>query len=120
MEKSEALSDNFMQKLESKYPAEMSTVNDISQLYDNILHSSIHWNTTINSPVSVAFNSSPLTYNNDGNTYNHRDKREASTINGSLHKAHHKEHSVIEDIAHGFHKASITILAILVVEVYVK
>lgn len=108
-----------MYKMESRYPAEMNTVNDISQLYDNILHSTIHWNTTIDNTVSIAINTSLLTYNNDGNTYSHRDKREVSTNNeGSHHKIHHKEHSVVEDIAHGFHKASITILAILVIEVY--
>lgn len=109
-----------MSKMESKYPVEMNTVNDISQLYDNILHSTIHWNTTIDSPVSVAINTSLLTYNNDMDTYHHRDKRAASTNEVSYDRKHHMEHSVIEDIAHGFHKASITILAILVVEVYRK
>jgi len=34
-----------------------------------------------------------------------------------LHREHHRKHSVWEDIAHGLHKASITILGILFVEV---
>ncbi|XP_060074492.1 uncharacterized protein LOC132554200 [Ylistrum balloti] len=41
--------------------------------------------------------------------------------NGSAHHEHHEHgHSIEEDIAHGFHKASIAILAILVVETMMK
>jgi hypothetical protein len=35
------------------------------------------------------------------------------------HDTHHREHSVLENVAHGMHKASITILGILFVEVYI-
>lgn len=118
LEKSENLSSNFMFRMESKYPVELAAVEDISQLYDNILLSSIHWNISNDNLVYFTMNVSDI-------EYHHRTRRSASKSGNKLsmntsNMHHHKEHSLEEDIAHGFHKASITILAILVLETIFK
>ncbi|XP_076113549.1 uncharacterized protein LOC143081694 isoform X1 [Mytilus galloprovincialis] len=127
LEKSENISDSFMYKMETKYPIDLRGIDDISDLYDKIIHSTIHWNTSeVNMKTSYA-NDKNLTYltlaGNDSLNIRYKrrtvkDSQKASNTN--RRKKRHKEHTIEEDIAHGFHKASITILAILVVETGLK
>ena len=109
LEKSDISSQGFIDKMEAKYPDVLfdNTIDHIDHLYDSIHQADCMWNST-------------------ADRITHRKRRSGDTTSGigdedviaddaRLNSAH--AHSVWEDIAHGLHKASIAILAILFLEV---
>lgn len=108
--------------MSTKYPSDIKGVDEIEELYTKILDSTIQWNDT------QAYTSDQIVlsdFTQNGSTYSYRQKRDAvterpstsKTITIDRKKKKKRKHTIEEDIAHGFHKTSITILAILVIEV---
>ncbi|KAH3877115.1 uncharacterized protein LOC127865313 [Dreissena polymorpha] len=115
-------SDDFIASMKLLYPYRLSYLesDDIEGLEREISIGHITWNASADSILN----------------FNHRRKRRGSLDsngtsnisnedhgNKTFHKgqtSRHHGHSIEEDIAHGLHKASITILGILCVEVLFK
>ncbi|XP_060074503.1 uncharacterized protein LOC132554210 [Ylistrum balloti] len=126
LDTSDKQSQQFQSAIEEKYP-DVPPVYDIKQLYEELLLADISWkNKEVNNGSHAA-----LHYHKKRDiTHSNGDQpKYLKTAHGSNHgndsdsheQGHgHHEHSIIEDIAHGLHKASITILAILVVETGIK
>lgn len=107
------------------YPHEISFIqdNDISRLYYELLHARVAWD---EHPPMIAGNST----NQNSSSHSVHKRASGSMVavsdghgdagsNSSDHGYHepHHGHTIEEDLAHAFHKASVTILAILAAEV---
>lgn len=145
MEKSEASQTVFLDGMKTKYPVILHdyTYYDIDKLYSKVMRSDIQWNQT---DIDLHHNPAYITHDDRTTTPESRRRRDAAHTNvhndneaesktGSEIEISHiddeygdhsddhdddhgeHEHSFEEDLGHGFHKASITILGILVIEV---
>ena len=121
--------------MESRYPEHISgyDIEHMEQLYDKIYLADCQWNTSFDSHHIVqeqVHSTRPRrsSVHHKGRviepevTYFSMAKANITSDNASMHLDTHHEyyahtHSIWEEIAHGLHKASITILGILVIEV---
>ncbi|XP_069133434.1 uncharacterized protein [Argopecten irradians] len=132
LDKSDKQSQHFMDAIEEKYP-DVPPVHDIDSLYSRLIHANISWgNQSVGSNSSVTLRhhrkrnlASQHGYvfeNQKGLNVTIKKINEAQLQNAHApavkNDPHH--HSIEEEVAHGLHKASITILAILVIETGIK
>lgn len=146
LESSESVTNNFIIDMKAIHPMELVVVEipDVKPLYSKLLHAHIDWShSETNKLPSAGFNCSPelTTISHQGTSLHEAStphtigKRSANVhtdtqINGTdneheigIKEDHHDEHegdhahSFEEELAHAFHKASISILAILAAEV---
>lgn len=145
LEESEASQTVFLNGMKTKYPVILHdyTYYDIDKLYGKVLKSEVLWNQSDSShrhkPAYIAHDDKTTTPESrrrrDAAAYTEvhgSDKDDVGTgadieishiddghddddDHGDGHEEH--GHSFEEDLGHGFHKASITILGILVIEV---
>lgn len=128
LHKTEEVSGEFVHKMKEHYPNQLHdyTVNTVDLLYEKILSAECTWSNDQG--------------HSNGHSYGVHVKRDVvntvahnavETLLGNTthsadshaHVGHgdgHHGHSIWEDIAHGLHKASITLLAMLVFETLVK
>lgn len=117
----ESKAQSFIDEMQAKYPARLNgyAVGTIDRLYGEVYKADCSWDNDIsgnqqsqNRTAREADQSGDTEGTDDsGYTRSGRYRRAASDSGGE------KSHSVLEDIAHAFHKASIAILGILFVEV---
>ncbi|KAL4225352.1 Voltage-gated hydrogen channel 1 [Mactra antiquata] len=141
-------SDKFVGSMKGLYPQELNAVSSIEHLEHELLLATITWNHYGNSKDAYTGNNNGNHSNFDNNHSNpmtttlvphdistHVRRRRASTdehnndtgsygndtaSHGSSYHGDHHAHSIEEEIAHGLHKASISILGILVLETFLK
>ena len=136
IKKSDASSVNFIQQMEYRYPEHIYgyDIEHMEQLYDKIYLANCHWNKTI-IEIETLLQPQDQTFRPRRRSDNYSDlvnkpevayssTSKQNSTNGSStssqyspHVYYTHTHSIWEEIAHGLHKASITILGILVVEV---
>ena len=91
--------------------------SDMTQNSSHTKHSAIHTEQTANHTEHSAIHTEQ-TANHTEHSKNHTENSTNHTEHFlGDHEDHHREHSIWEHVAHGMHKASITILGILFVEV---
>ena len=121
LHKTEEVSGEFVHKMKEHYPNQLHdyTVNTVELLYEKILSAECTWSNDQG--------------HSNGHSYDVHVKRDVAhnavetllvntthSADSHAHMGHgdgHHGHSIWEDIAHGLHKASITLLAMLVFEV---
>lgn len=118
----ESKAQSFIDEMQMKYPARLNgfAVETIDRLYDEVYKADCSWDDDTNGSGNQFQNRTAREAGQSGGTAGTGDsgytrtgryRRAASDSGGE------KSHSVLEDIAHAFHKASIAILGILFVEV---
>ena len=134
LHKTEETSTDFIHKMKDNYPDQFASISahSIDTLYKQLLDADCSWKNGPQTHIEQSShsvhthtkrnvdNKVPYSFHGDV-THNitHHDSTAGHGNYGHGHGAGHggHGHSVWEDIAHGLHKASITLLAILVVEV---
>lgn len=97
-----------MNVMVTSYPTELQDVDDMPALFSQLVQSNIQWKTNDTSNVHGLLSLDKIRTKRETADPNNVTVISFDTYNGG---------SVEDDIAHGFHKASITILGILVLEV---
>lgn len=128
LESSQTVTQDFINEMKNQYPYELSNLDltDIEPLYDHILQSHITWGNET-SLDKVIGEGSVIFAANTTNVTNIRVRR-ATNFDSSVtkvignqtrsyHNSHVDDHPIEEVLAHAFHKASISILCILALEV---
>ena len=137
LEQSSVSGDNFISTMHSRYATEIPPVHDLNEMFAALVKSDIRWSThsaeeddigAVEKHLDQAVSKRYIKYSANGSLpssmltghmidADHTDGNISSHGDMEEHHHHTQGHSIEEDIAHGFHKASITILAILAVEV---
>lgn len=129
MESSESVTHDFITEMKNQHPLELSNLEltDIEPLYDHILQARISWGNDSHT-VSPRLEGGSLNFvANVTEVAGIRLRRAAGFDSGvtkvignytrSYHNSHVDDHPIEEVLAHAFHKASISILCILALEV---
>lgn len=127
LHQTEETSADFIHKMKENYPDQFTgvTAHDMDILYEKLLTANCSWSKTGHSTQIEHFSEHVHTHikRNVNNEVTYSLVTNATHVHSAdAHMEHHDDHgdhghSVWEDIAHGLHKASITLLAILVFEV---
>ena len=113
------LAKKFTYALQNKYPRMFHhwSPYDIHEVYNALLTSPFNCNVsaTYASPVTNVTHSGLSLSNETSVVYKNETKDSLFTVEDlpSFLTRHHQKHEIETDIAHGFHKASIGILAVL-------
>ena len=135
LHQTEETSNDFIYKMKDHYPDQLASISaySIDALYKQLLTADCSWQSGAETHIEHSSHSvhTHMKRNVDnkipyamqvGSSSNssHHDSTAAHIDHGDGHGGGHDDHghSVWEDIAHGLHKASITLLAILVFEVW--
>ncbi|XP_041374999.1 uncharacterized protein LOC121387839 isoform X2 [Gigantopelta aegis] len=113
------LSEEFLVKMSHIYPSQVDgiTVIDIDKLFDKIIHARILWNKT-NLEDSGICNVTPQSGDRVERSADIFYPNETSPQENITH--HEAGYTLEVKLAHGFHYASVSILAVLVVETALK
>lgn len=141
LESSEAVTTNFIVDMKALYPIELKGIKetDVEPLFEKLIRAHIDWGHNEKSShlqsTPSSFTNSTLEKDVHSTSSPHDIHKRAATENdhnsavddrnnthGSNHNYHddHHAHSLEEELAHAFHKASISILAILAIEVSIS
>nr|XP_034310152.1 uncharacterized protein LOC105333217 isoform X2 [Crassostrea gigas]XP_034310161.1 uncharacterized protein LOC105333217 isoform X2 [Crassostrea gigas] len=119
------LTKKFTSALRDKYPRKFIDLSlyDIHEFYNALLTQPFNCNRSLTYSLPVTnFTHSGISSNITRVVYNNETKDNLFTVEDlpSFLTRHHQKHQIETDIAHGFHKASIAILAILSALVLLK
>ena len=135
LHQTEETSHDFIHKMKEHYPDQLAslTVHSIDVLYKKLLAADCTWHDgakthieylshSVHTLVKRNVDGGEVSYTMHGgilSNASHHESTDTHAVHGDEHGHGDDDHghSVWEDIAHGMHKASITLLAILVVEV---
>ncbi|XP_052800337.1 uncharacterized protein LOC128231488 isoform X2 [Mya arenaria] len=139
-EDTDATSKKFIETMESRYPRHIYDfhVDEIAHVYEQLYHADCTWPEDASDVSVVTLENTtlpeekPTNKTHIGRLLKRSDNPSAHLLNAipgavyarkvyPLHREHDESaHSVLEDIAHGLHKASVVILGVLFVENLLK
>ncbi|XP_046561370.1 uncharacterized protein LOC124270375 [Haliotis rubra] len=127
LERSEGKISEFVRELQKQYPDTIAEEENNDHIFEKLLQSNIYWNERIlnissySTPAYVPRNVTRVRRESARGSYTvHTNSSGWPRTKNKEHSPNLSEHRVEDDIAHAFHLASITILALLVFETFLK